>query len=110
VSSEIIRINPKTGFQQFRVQQMPAQGSANVNYPITDWSFHAIVRVGVYSNRLYDPSYGKMTQKAAGDARPVELIYEDENVTHHLHVDGNNHVIDENADEKGVLELDFGSI
>jgi hypothetical protein len=38
-----------------------------------------VVRVGIYPDRIYDPSYGGLSSKS--DARSVELKYEDENVT-----------------------------
>lgn len=63
---------------------MPAQGSGGANYaPGTraqgGFGFHQVVRVGVYPDHIYDPSYGGLAKKT--DARSVELKYEDENIT-----------------------------
>ena len=35
--------------------------------------------LAAFPDRIYDPSYGSMTEKT--DARSVELKYEDENIT-----------------------------
>ncbi len=63
----------------FRVKDMPAQGSGLANYTLlTDFKFHQVVRIGVYPDRIYDPSYGGMIEK--DDARDEELKWEDVNV------------------------------
>ncbi len=70
---------------RFAVKAMPAQGSGGADYVVGTladggFNFHEVVRVTLYANRIYDPSYGVLTIKS--DGRSVELKYEDDNVTH----------------------------
>ena len=83
----------------FRVRVMPAQGSRGNGYLVTDFAFHQAVRVGVYEDRIYDPSYGGLTIKT--DWRSVELKWEDENV---VSLFRNDTTV---ADPKGVADLTF---
>lgn len=88
----------------FAVRAMPAQGSGLNNYaPGTfpdGFGFHQVVRVGVYPDRIYDPSYGGME---VSDHRAVELVYEDKNITH-LYMFATDTWL---ADPKGTAELVF---
>ena len=95
VASSSVRINPPAGQTAFRVRLMPAQGSGGANYTTTDFVFHQVVKVDCYPNRIYDPSYGGMTE----DATDVELKYEDDNIVAFL----NGAVV--TPDTKGVKEL-----
>jgi len=68
----------------FAVKAIPAQGSGGANYvpgtlPAGGFNFHQVVRVGLFADRIYDPSFGGRTTKT--DARSVELKYEDENIS-----------------------------
>lgn len=70
---------------RFAVKAMPAQGSGGANYLVGTlaaggFNFHQVLRVALFPDRIYDPSYGGLTTKS--DARSVELKYEDENITH----------------------------
>ena len=95
------RIDPDYPYIRFRVRQMPAQGSGGANYTDqTDFGFHQVVRVSGFPDAIFDPSYGTRVDKA--DARPVELKYEDENITH-LRLGDLTWV----ADTKGVRQLVF---
>ncbi|HMO25157.1 MAG TPA: hypothetical protein PKB10_02715 [Tepidisphaeraceae bacterium] len=82
VSVRVRAEHPDIGFS---VRAMPAQGSLGQNY--TDagvwpkvFGYHQVVRVPMLFNRIYDPSYGSLTEPT--DGRTVLLTYEDENVTH----------------------------
>ncbi len=69
----------------FVVQAMPAQGSPRADYTYmgttraTAFRFHQIVRVSVFPDRLYDPSYGG-TADAAGGLSAL-TIYENKYLT-----------------------------
>ena len=58
---------------------MPAQGSIGNYTGPREFFYHAVVRVGAYPDRIYDPSYGSVIAKA--DGKTVELTYEDETIT-----------------------------
>ncbi len=84
---------------------MPAQGSAGAPYlrgTLADggFNFHQVVRITAYPDRIYDPSYGTLTEKT--DARAVELKYEDGVITDFL--TGTGIWV---PDTKGVAQLVF---
>jgi hypothetical protein len=96
VAASSVRVDPPATQSRFRVRLMPAQGSGGANYTTTDFVFHQVVKVDCYPKRIYDPSYGGMTE----DAVDVELKYEDDNIVGFLNAGGAF-----TADTKGVKEL-----
>lgn len=84
VGCTILMVSPGDGFDMFTVRGMPAQGSGANNYlPGTPgygsnpgFGYHFIVRVNVYPDRLYDPSYGTVVVKSVTDVGDVFEKYE----------------------------------
>ena len=98
VGSKGSKITPKYN-SLFRVNLLRAQGSQGQLYTTTDFGFHQVVRIDVYEDRIYDPSYGGLTIKT--DNRSVQIKWEDSNVVGFL--SGPDLI----PDRKGVAELIF---
>jgi len=106
IEAEPRDMRPQAPYSAFRVRLMPAQGSGGANYTNTDFGFHRVVAVDVFPDTIFDPSYGTRTERT--DNRSVELIYEDENVTHFgIDVDSDGYIDSWLEDQKGVQELQW---
>lgn len=95
-------------YNQFEVRLMKAQGSGQTDYQTRRFGFHEVIASSLWPDRIYDPSYGAMTEKSGNDARTVRLIYEDENVERHLVVNLVNFaIISADPDTKGQQDLQW---
>jgi hypothetical protein len=63
---------PEAGFT---VVEGPAQGSGGQNYGDRTFTFHQVVKIGVYPSRVYDPSYGG-TPAEGSSPTDAEAVYE----------------------------------
>lgn len=84
VAATKVQINPISPYTGFEVYKVPAQGSAGGLYPTIDFVFHEVVTIpSVFPNRIYDPSYGTITDPPASGPQTLaaaEQSYEPVNI------------------------------
>ena len=74
---------PPAGYTETRVglevKPSPAQGSI-VNYSVTSFFDHALVKVDVYPTTIFDPSYGYATPRNMATMQQAEVVWEDHSI------------------------------
>jgi len=109
IGARLRDLEPEAPYSAFRVRAMPAQGSGGMNYLTTDFAFHRVVGVYLFPETIFDPSYGTRTDRS--DERPVELKYEDENVTHFgLDENSDGYIDSWIVDQEGLQELSWTDV
>lgn len=81
---DITAAQPCDGFQ---VNQMPAQGSGGAPYLVTRFGFQEFVFIANFPTRIYDPSYGTVTDGST--LAVAESQYEANNVASLITIDQN---------------------
>ena len=104
-----IASNQRLSDSGFTVRAMPAQGSQGADYVVATthgttqggFVFHEIVNVGVYPDRLFDPSYGGVAYAGGGLSRLA--VYENQNVIDVWQTGSSQWIQQSHADEDLLL-------